>query len=103
MVGGYGWSASWRRVALSSFALCSFAFAAPPMALKALQATNVGQAQLAFVENKGQWDSSALFHSVGQGLDYWITNSGMVFDFHPFVREGGTDAKPTGHVNGHVV
>lgn len=35
-----------------------------------------------FRENKGQWDKRANFLSQNPGLDYWVTNDGLVLDFY---------------------
>lgn len=35
-----------------------------------------------FIQNKGQWDSRALYFSGGQSVDTWVTNSSVLYDFH---------------------
>ncbi len=72
-------------------------------ASKVSESAVLSDARAAFVENKGQWDAQALFHSQGHGLDFWVTGDGAVMDFHRFVREDGTGLKATGHTEGHVV
>jgi len=64
----------------------------------------------AFVENRGQWDTRAMFLAQSRGIDSWVTQEGVVYDFHQFVPDGG-DAKPnqagrslpSGTTLGHVV
>lgn len=46
--------------------------------------THAGQTAC-FVENRGQWNSSALFLARSQGIDSWITRDGIVYDLY---REG---------------
>ncbi len=38
-----------------------------------------------FIENKGQWDARAQFMAQSGGIDSWITEEGVVYDFHKFV------------------
>ncbi len=61
----------------------------------------------AFIENRGQWDSRALFLSRTNGLNLWVTSDGLVFDFNMFVPTGAKplgDKQPqAGQVKGHVV
>lgn len=40
-----------------------------------------------FIENKGQWDSDALFLSRQPGLDYWVTRKGLKIDVHQYERD----------------
>jgi hypothetical protein len=35
-----------------------------------------------YLENRGQWDSRALYRLQKQGLTYWVTATGAVMDFH---------------------
>jgi hypothetical protein len=48
-----------------------------------------------FIENKGQWNSEAKFFSNSKGVNQWITNDGVVYDFHK--------AKDASIEIGHVV
>ncbi len=41
----------------------------------------------AFVSNHGQWDEDVAFHAGMQGMNAWVTDRGIVFDF--FITEGG--------------
>jgi hypothetical protein len=38
--------------------------------------------QPVFIENKGQWDSQAMYLYKRQGLDFWVTNTGFVCDYY---------------------
>ncbi len=38
-----------------------------------------------FIENIGQWDSSAQFLARASGVDLWITDNGIVMNYHEFV------------------
>jgi len=50
-----------------------------------------------FTENRGQWDARARFMTSQPGLDYWVTNTGVVLDLNK--TEGtGPDAVRHGHV-----
>ncbi len=49
-----------------------------------------------FVANRGQWPSHVLLYARSEGLDVWVTNTGMVYDQHRF------DAA-TSTVQGHAV
>jgi hypothetical protein len=44
--------------------------------------TQVVPQNLRFIENKGQWDSAATFRLEAPGQDLWVTQSGVVIDFH---------------------
>ncbi|HEY0865800.1 MAG TPA: hypothetical protein VGE01_00385, partial [Fimbriimonas sp.] len=48
---------------------------------------------LAFVENRGQWDGQAKFRASVPGLDLWVTDDGVVLDYNTTVR-----TRRTGHV-----
>lgn len=50
-----------------------------------------------FLENGGQWDSRALAHAQGPGLDYWVSRNGLVMDFNR-----AATSRKSGRV-GHVV
>lgn len=40
------------------------------------------QSEPAFVENRGQWDAQVRFLARTPGVDVWLTESGVVYDFH---------------------
>lgn len=40
---------------------------------------------VAFVENRGQWDARAQYLAQMPGLNLWVTGDGVVYDFHQFV------------------
>lgn len=70
-------------------ALAAVAFFAPQIAtsqvgLSDLQNTGRDFAARAFMENRGQWDSRANFLSRTPGLDYWVTDSGLVLDVYRY-------------------
>ena len=70
-------------------------------------AAKSGPGQSVFVENRGQWDAQASFLVRSSGIDEWITNDGMVLDFHRSVKATSTDSSqrmhPSGQIVGHVV
>jgi hypothetical protein len=41
-----------------------------------------GARSAAFVENRGQWDGRARFRASFPGLDAWVTDSGIVYDYY---------------------
>jgi len=41
-----------------------------------------------FIENKGQWDGEVRFLTKMGGMNAWITNQGVVFDFYRIEKEG---------------
>lgn len=65
-----------------------------------------------FTENKGQWPEEVHFLFQGQGMNAWITDNGIVYDFRkvtilkdPYAETvvKGTDTEPNMRVDGHVV
>lgn len=42
-----------------------------------------------FIQNAGQWNSKARFLARAPGLDYWVTDKGVVFDYYASTRKGG--------------
>lgn len=55
-----------------------------------------------FLENKGQWDSRALFYMGTPGQDVWISRDGITLDLFKTVRGNGA-AADEGTRRGHVV
>jgi hypothetical protein len=55
-----------------------------------------------FLENKGQWDSRALFYMGTPGQDVWISRDGITLDLFKTVRGTGA-AADEGTRRGHVV
>lgn len=54
---------------------------------------------MSFVKNAGQWDSRALFGGHSNGMDFWVSKSGFVFQY--FRSESDkADAKVAGHTVG---
>lgn len=45
---------------------------------------------IGFIENKGQWDSKARFMADVNGLNLWVTNTGLVYNM--FAQEGNTQS-----------
>ncbi|OGU58702.1 MAG: hypothetical protein A2X64_00010 [Ignavibacteria bacterium GWF2_33_9] len=65
-----------------------------------------------FIENKGQWDSQVKYLAKLNGMNYWITNTGMVLDYYRIERdareflEDGSPNHEAGHITkmwGHVI
>src|SRR5215203_7561181 len=46
-----------------------------------------------FVENKGQWPGEVLFMTRMAGVDDWITDHGVVYDFNKMREKAGTTTK----------
>lgn len=49
-----------------------------------------------FLENKGQWDSRALFVSSQPGYNFWVTREGFKVDFYKLHRATGGGPEPVG-------
>jgi hypothetical protein len=47
-----------------------------------------------FIENKGQWDSHALFLAKQKGQLIWLTETGFVFDYFATQKAGTLDLRP---------
>lgn len=56
-----------------------------------LQRSAVAKAAEAFVPNMGQWDAQALFLARSPGVDAWVTESGVVYDFFETRAQGTGD------------
>ncbi len=100
------------RLATYSFAIVLTSTLASFSSAKGMTPSSVTEAALqsqsaAFVENKGQWDAQALFLSRTNGLNLWLTEQGMVFDFHRSVFTSKPSlvrhTSRTGYTNGQVV
>lgn len=51
----------------------------------------------AFVQNKGQWDSRALFSGAANGMDFWVSKEGFVFQYLRTTKDKSSQW------NGHAV
>lgn len=40
-----------------------------------------------FIENKGQWSNEVLFVAQINGMDAWITKTGVIYDFYQIEKE----------------
>ncbi|MBX3097215.1 MAG: hypothetical protein KF812_10160, partial [Fimbriimonadaceae bacterium] len=68
-----------------------------PMPASEAEKTLLEKRSQIFTENRGQWDARARFMTSQPGLDYWVTNTGLVLDLNK--TEGhGAAAMRTGHV-----
>jgi hypothetical protein len=47
-----------------------------------------------FIENKGQYDSQVKYLARLGGLNYWITNTGVTYDYYQIEREVSLDPLP---------
>lgn len=70
--------------ALAAVALIVPQVATSQLGLSDLQNTGRDFAAKAFMENRGQWDSRAKFLSKSPGLDYWVTDQGLLLDVYRF-------------------
>lgn len=75
-------------------------------------ASNNPETGVGFTENKGQWPSEVRFLFQSQGVNAWITDFGVVYDFNKRTRLSnpkphetikGTDLGPEFRTQGHVV
>jgi hypothetical protein len=57
---------------------------------QALQQFNTKDKSNFFIENKGQWDSEVLYLAKINGLNAWITKSGVVYDYFIIEKEKKT-------------
>lgn len=53
----------------------------------------------AFMQNKGQWDSRARFLARTRGMNFWVTNEGIRFDFYR-IQKGTDSSGKSGQVVG---
>lgn len=51
-----------------------------------------------FIENKGQWPSEVLFMTKANGMDAWITRTGIIYDFYQLVEREKNNSKPETNV-----
>lgn len=56
------------------------------------------KASEAFVENLGQWDAQALFLARSPGVDTWVTERGVVYDFYRIDRDARAEVDTTQHL-----
>jgi hypothetical protein len=57
--------------------------------------SSMGQFTNGYMENKGQWDPQARYRTSRNGLDFWMTSTGFVFDFHKY-EKGASNSKSKG-------
>ncbi len=97
-----------RATLLATIGIASTSIAAFPTTNGQSADKSVANGSAAFVENRGQWDSRALYLSSLNGTNLWITQEGPVFDFRKFIpaappMRSGKFLVPTGYFKGHVV
>lgn len=67
----------------------------------------LAKASEGFVENLGQWDGQALFLAQSPGVNTWVTENGVVYDFHqtdsPNAQHPTPDTPRAAKRRGHVV
>lgn len=64
-----------------------------------------------FIRNDGQWDNKARFLMKGDGVNFWVTNTGIVYDMFQFTNPQSADGiakkfaagKIDASLEGHVV
>lgn len=70
--------------------------------------------QPCFIENRGQWDSEVLYLARINGMNTWITKSGVVYDYYMIIKNTSNYQMNPGHlinkedsdivnIKGHVV
>ena len=84
--------------------------AQPARVLTANQQKTLSGSGMSFVENKGQWDAQVHYVAKAGGLNMWVTEQGLVMDYHQFVPEANQTRdpmdrhwRPKGTVYGDVV
>jgi hypothetical protein len=55
----------------------------------AMVARQLERSHHAFIQNKGQWKSDVSFRAQSEGLDAWLTKSGITFDFFKHAVRNG--------------
>lgn len=58
-----------------------------------MQASGSNNDKQYFVENKGQWPAGVLFMTRMAGVDVWITDHGVLYDFNTMREKTGTKTK----------
>ncbi|MFN3343293.1 MAG: SBBP repeat-containing protein, partial [Flavobacteriales bacterium] len=56
-----------------------------------------------FIENKGQWEDKVHQLAMLPGLNVWITNTGVVYDFYSVTKTNASDEENKSLINGQVV
>lgn len=49
--------------------------------------------EVAYIENKGQWDSQVKFLISSNGLDMWVTETGVVYDQYCYIENKSAERK----------
>lgn len=105
-----------RYAALASLLLASAGLVSPGTGLLATSAAPSHQVEFAalresaraFVPNMGQWNAQALFLARSSGVNVWLTEDGVVYDFHRFLADSqeridaGRFEAPPSRRQGHV-
>jgi len=80
----------------------TLSFAGPPRLTSAKPTPGMlaSNARLRFVKNMGQWDSHVRFLGHAPGVDMWITDTGVTYDYR---QEKVTKGQPAKKHDGHVV
>jgi len=85
-------------IALLLFSVPALAQIRPPLApqagseIDAQSALDHAAGGLTFIENRGQWDAEARYLVRVGGLDAWVTDWGLVFDFYEHVERQTEEA-----------
>ncbi|MDX1531465.1 MAG: hypothetical protein R3362_08055, partial [Rhodothermales bacterium] len=77
-----------------------FALAAPLAAQSlpgtALESLHLPAEDLAFIENRGQWAEDVAFLAPLDGVDVWVTATGVVYDFYTYAPASGASTQGGG-------
>lgn len=96
-------------IALAASTAFSSSMSAWPAVVEPARTTPAGLKAPAFVENGGQWDPQVRFLAQTPGVNLWVTETGITYDFRKVEANKppvGTDKRkwvPSGKVRGHVV
>ena len=89
-------NSAWFTIA--AVGLSSFAVAQSNVKAKESASSLLNSRPTSFTQNKGQWDSRAMFFGHGNGVDFWVTKEGFTFSYLPSAKDG--KAKFGGHAVG---
>lgn len=85
-------------LALAAVGLSAASGAQTPAAQKANASSMLKSRPTSFTQNKGQWNTQALFYAHGSNVDFWVTQQGFTFNYLP--DEKAKSSKYAGHAIG---
>ena len=79
----------------------AFPWTSPAVGPPAVERRTAASQSECFIENRGQWDSQAVFLARSAGIDSWVTRGGIVYDFHRYQQR--FNSREPGATLGHVI